>query len=137
MLSVMEGTQQRFLDALAELDGYLTRKRSRQAERMLGVLDGMACGQRQPAIRRQMADIVAAQRTRLTDLKRQQQRERIEAAARHKRKKPNAVCALCGQPYRRGKKDKGTTSSICRPPGQSRSVRTVGGGLPTLGKRHR
>ena len=85
-----------------------------------------------------MQAIVAAQAARLRDLRQQRARESIAATAKRKTAKPNAVCELCGQPYRRGKKEsRRRFCFICRPSTPaSTSVRTIGGGLPTLGKGH-
>lgn len=46
---------------------------------------------------------------------------------------PNATCSLCRSPFHRDN-DKETACDICRPPTR-RSVRTVSGGAPGLGKR--
>jgi hypothetical protein len=127
-----------FLAKLEELDGYLTRRKLRQATRAADLLRQLARAETDPAVRAQMVGMVDAQDARVTDLRQQQQRERLVAGARPSKKKPNAKCTKCGLPFRRGKKETRTVCNICRPgDGGSKSVRTVSGGLPTLGKHNR
>lgn len=137
-LCVMTGDQERFLTTLNEFDSYLVRRKLKGSVRVLSVLEQMARGQRDDDVKSEMLTIIEAQRTRLVRLNREKQRERINATARASKRKPNAVCVLCGEPYRRGKKEPARRAChICRPLNGSKSVRTVGGGLPTLGKRRR
>jgi hypothetical protein len=53
--------------------------------------------------------------------------------------KLNAVCSKCGQGFHCSKgESKRTVCHICRPlPSGTSSIRTVTGGLPTLGNRRR
>ena len=77
---------------------------------------------------------VEAAEQRLRDLKRQVRQEKAERAAKLTKALAKPVrCTGCLKPFTR-KKPQQRLCPSCRPPEQ-RSVRTVSGGLPTLGKR--
>lgn len=136
MLSIVNVVERRFLHLLETFDDLVSRGAAKQAARALEELRDLSTRANSPAAKDQMAAMVEAQQARLVDLRSRQRAEQRAAAAKRATKPPNAVCELCGQPFRRGKKDNARACSICRPTG-SRSVRTVGGGLPTLGKGRR
>lgn len=154
----------RFLQRLGDFDGHLAAGRLKQAKACLGDLRRLAGPRSSPKMyvhrgpslrpltpteraalpstktRAEMWQVIDAQAARLKDARttaaRAQSVAARRAAAMRKEKEPNARCDRCGLPYRRGRREKGSTCSICRGEG-SRSVRTVSGGLPTLGKHSR
>ncbi len=117
---------------------YLKRRKVKQSQKVLGRLEDIARSSIDPAVGDQMRSIIAAQRERLNELRRQMQAERIRADALRSLKPTNAKCDKCGR-FRRRKKD--TKRTVClisgRPGKAAKSVRAVSGGLPTLGKGHK
>lgn len=83
-----------------------------------------------------MGALIGAQQERLDKMKAALTKR--ARAVQPKPKKPNTVCELCGEGYHRGKSEaRRRACYVCRPLQMSRSIRAVGGGLPTLGKGRR
>jgi len=156
----------RFLQRLADFDEHLAAGRLKQARgcfedlrRLAGPRSGPKMYVRSgaslrpltpaeravlpsPKARAEMWQVIDAQAVRPKNARTAVARARSTAARQaavvRKEKKPNARCDRCGLPYRRGRRERGSTCSICKGGGEgSRSIRTVSGGLPTLGKRSR
>ena len=136
----MNDAHGRFLHQLEQLDGHLSGRRLRRVERALTGLEQMARSPKDPAVKAEMSQVARAQTARVVELRRTLDVEAFLAARKRDAKPPNAVCERCGVRFRRGssKKTKRLTCDVCRPPAKpSMSVRTVSGGLPTLGSNHR
>ena len=131
-VSVTQG-QSTFSGLLQEFDAQVDEGNLKAARKTLDKMQRVAYAQNDPATKSKMIVTLTTQDRRLTKLIHEKQVLHREGPP-----KTNAVCDLCGEPFRRAKGDtRRTACYVCRPDNKSRSVRALGGGLPTLGKNHR
>lgn len=135
----MSGDAHEVVVLLHEFEQWLSDQQFANARTVLDTLHGIADQWPDGVQRTQLWAIVNAQRQRL--LKRERRRRRALAKVtatsaqrgKAKMKKQSQRCEVCGQTYTWRSSDPTRFCDICRPR-RNRSIRTVSGGLPTLGR---
>jgi hypothetical protein len=132
------GLQGEFLAVLGKMDYYLVRGIPDQASRQWRHLEALVerAGNPEAGVPQrdqdQMRAILTTQAARLEQARTARAALQVRSATR-RRRSGNAVCTLCGDPFWRKEGERRQMCLVCRPAG-STSIRTVSGGLPTLGK---
>ena len=140
--------QQAFAVELADFEPHVAGPRPMEARdslQRMRKLSGLVPAEEKA----EMLKVILEQERRLNELdsgspKRQRKlkpmQDRVPSKRRHvpgKVEEPGATCVLCSQPFQRSKDTPPQkVCTICEP-SVSTSVRTVPGGLPTLGRRRR
>lgn len=121
---------------LHEFDRCLSDYRFAEGRTVLRAIETMADQWPIDTERNELLGIIAAQHRRLVKRERRRRKALVKPAvapAKAKTKKRPQRCELCGQTYTWHSADPSRFCDICRPR-RRRSVRTVSGGLPTLGR---
>lgn len=133
-----KGVRRRFVEVNEQLNAHIHRGERDQAQALLRDLIAIVAKAKDPTAAKRMRDVVAFHEERIARMTAQRASLADFPALQSKRKKapespPNATCTLCRSDFHRAD-DRTTVCDICRPPTQ-RSVRTISGGLPGMGRR--